>query len=56
MTSTEHHNSQCPDYMSHAQNAEDTLYPNHGQIALTAEQSAAVDAMADAEYRECEGH
>lgn len=49
-------NPQCPDYSSHEQNAIEALFPSAVPPFLTVAESDAVDAAAEAEYRECEGH
>jgi hypothetical protein len=58
MTSTDHHNPKCPDYGSHAQNAEDAYRDREGLTAaeLVADDFDAIDAAALREYQECEGH
>lgn len=55
MTS-EHTNSQCPDYQSHGQNAEDAWVDANGRKPSATEDFEAIDAIADAEYSVCEGH
>jgi hypothetical protein len=49
-------NPACPDYTAHAENAAEVLFPAGVPEVLTAEQSEAIDEMAEAEYRCCEGH
>lgn len=49
-------NTHCPDPQSHWQNAADRMFPEGTPEFLTAEQSEAVDADAETEYRHCEGH
>lgn len=48
-------NTHCPSFDSHQQNAAETLGFAPGAI-LTAEQDAQVLALAEIEYRHCEGH
>jgi hypothetical protein len=49
-------NPQCPDHAAHSQNAAEQLFPRGVPETLNQEQSAAVDALAEAEYLACEGH
>lgn len=50
-------NPHCPDHHSHRMNAED-LYFEGRQVpeVLTRDEDEAIQAIADAEYRVCEGH
>lgn len=62
MAHTDTTNPRCPDFSSHSQNAFDQLFPagrpdttnmtHDEKIAI----DEAVDAIAEAEYIDCEGH
>lgn len=59
MTTTTHENPRCPDYSSHSENAADRLFPELGGSSarfLSVDQMDLVDAAAEAEYQNCEGH
>lgn len=50
-------NPRCPDHSAHSENARDRLYPaGLPQRALTSDEFDAIDAEAEAEYLNCEGH
>lgn len=50
-------NPRCPDHTAHYENAFDRLFPSgHPTGSLTPAQAETIDALADAEYRACEGH
>lgn len=50
-------NTNCPDYSSHRQNAEE-IYFQGRQVpeVLTQDEDEAITLLADAEYKVCEGH
>lgn len=52
-----HMTSQCPDPSSHRQNAEEQFFGGQPvPEVVTQEQDEAIQAIADAEERHCEGH
>lgn len=54
----DYQNAKCPDYSAHVENARDVLFPSGelGEGKLTDSQDRAIIAIANIEYRECEGH
>jgi hypothetical protein len=49
-------NAKCDNYSLHSENAADLLVPGWAGRGLTEAERDAVDAEADAEYLNCEGH
>lgn len=54
-------NPKCPIHASHHENATERMFPNFyckgfDRSAITAEQWAEIDADAEIEYMDCEGH
>lgn len=54
VTERQNENPKCPDYSSHSENAQDMLYPD-GLPEGTWDWEA-IDALAEVEYLNCEGH
>lgn len=49
-------NHLCPDFSSHYENAFDYLFPAGHRGPLTVEENEALEAHAEAEYLDCDGH
>lgn len=49
-------NPLCPDYSAHDENVADLLFPDWTSRWLTQEEQERVDAEAQIEYMNCEGH
>lgn len=58
MPETAAHNTKCPNYSSHYENAADRLRSHRGAALVTLDEldDALVTAEAEAEYLACEGH
>lgn len=49
-------NPRCPDHSAHSENVADLLFPDWTSRVLSPEEQAQVDAEAEVEYQNCEGH